>query len=63
MKPKHYPRNKGVKSLNEIINYFLTIDRLRGFTYGELAKIYRLDKSNIQKRIRTYFNSLHGEIR
>lgn len=50
-------RNKGVREYQRMINYFLILDRIRGATYGELAKQYRLDKSNISKRIRGVLNA------
>lgn len=43
--------NKGVREYNLIINYFLTLDKLRGKSYGQLAKQYKMDKSNIRKRV------------
>lgn len=53
---KFEPRNKGVREYQRMINYFLILDRLRGATYGELAKRYKLDKSNISKRVRGVLN-------
>lgn len=43
--------NKGVKEYRQIINYFLALDRSRGASYCQLAKLYNLDQSNIYKRI------------
>lgn len=45
-----------MKEYNLMINYFLIIDRMRGASFGELAKIYKLDSSNISKRIRGVLN-------
>lgn len=42
---------KGVRSYQEMINYFLKLDRLRGMSYGKLAKLYKLDKNNVRARI------------
>lgn len=50
-------KNKGVREYQLIINYFLIIDRIRGASYGELAKRYKLDSSNISKRIRGVLNA------
>lgn len=60
------PNDKGVKEYQLIINYFLTLDRIRGKTYGQLAKQYKLDPSNIRKRVlgilnSKYYKSPHGE--
>lgn len=49
-------KNKGVREYQLMINYFLIIDRLRGASYGELARRYKLDRSNINKRIRSVLN-------
>lgn len=49
--------NKGVREYQEVETYFLILDRLRGASYGELAKLYRLDKSNLRKRIRSVAQS------
>ena len=49
-------RNKGVREYQLIVNYFLILDRLRGATYGELARRYKLDRSNISKRVRGVLN-------
>jgi len=56
---KHYSfeiRNKGVREYQRMINYFLVLDRLRGASYGELALRYKLDRSNISKRVRGVLN-------
>lgn len=50
-------KNKGVREYQLVINYFLIIDRMRGATYGQLAKRYRLDKSNVRKRIMGVLNA------
>lgn len=44
-------KNKGVREYQLLITYFLILDKLRGATYGELARKYKLDKSNIRKRV------------
>lgn len=49
-------KNKGVREYQLIINYFLILDRLRGASYGQLAKRYKLDRSNISKRVRGVLN-------
>lgn len=49
-------RNKGVREYQLVVNYFLILDRLRGATYGQLARRYKLDRSNISKRIRGILN-------
>jgi len=49
-------KNKGVREYQLVVNYFLILDRMRGATYGQLAKRYKLDKSNISKRIRGVLN-------
>lgn len=49
-------KNKGVREYQRMINYFLIIDRIRGASYGELAKRYKLDRSNISKRVRGVLN-------
>ena len=49
-------RNKGVREYQLIVNYFLILDKLRGATYGELARRYKLDRSNISKRVRGALN-------
>jgi Mor family transcriptional regulator len=50
-------KSKGVREYQRMINYFLIIDRIRGASYGELAKRYKLDKSNISKRVRGVLNA------
>lgn len=47
-------RNKGVRSYQEIVNYFLSLDRSRGVSWRKLAKIYKLDHKNIKDRVKTY---------
>lgn len=54
---KRFRRSKGMKEYNLMINYFLIIDRIRGASYGQLAKQYKLDSSNISKRIRGVLNA------
>ena len=54
-------KNKGVREYNKLITYFLTLDRLRGATLGQLAFRYNLDKSNIDKRIRGILNRKYYE--
>ena len=49
--------NKGVREYNLVINYFLTLDRLRGATYGQLARRYKLDAANIYKRVNGILNA------
>lgn len=52
-----YPRiPKGVRQHQSLINYFLALDKIRGASYGELAKTYNLDKSNICRRIKSVLN-------
>jgi Mor family transcriptional regulator len=48
---------KGIRAYQDIINYFLALDRERGASFDQLAKLYRLDKSNIRKRIKKYQDS------
>lgn len=45
-------RNKGVRSYQQIVNYFLVLDRQRGSSYGQLAKAYGMDRSEVNKRIK-----------
>lgn len=47
-----WARTKGVREWQEIVTYFMALDRSRGATYHQLAKIYNLDVSNIHKRVR-----------
>lgn len=53
--------NKGVREYQLIVNYFLTLDRSRGMTYGQLAMKYGIDKSNIHKRVRGVLNKRYYE--
>lgn len=53
--------NKGVREYNKIITYFLTLDRSRGATLEELRDNYKLDKNNIDKRIRGVLNRKYHE--
>lgn len=53
--------NKGVREYNKIVTYFLVLDRLRGATLGELKDLYKLDKNNIDKRIRGVLNRKYYE--
>lgn len=53
--------NKGVREYNKIITYFLVLDRLRGHTLEELRDMYKLDKNNIDKRIRGVLNRKYHE--
>ncbi len=49
-----YPRiPKGVREHQSVVNYFLALDKTRGASYGQLARDYRLDKSNICRRIKS----------
>lgn len=50
-------RNKGVRSYQEVINYFLTLDRSRGMSWRKLAKLYKLDHKGIKERVRAYERS------
>lgn len=50
-------KSKGVREYQLIVNYFLTIDYLRGATYGQLAKRYKLDAANIYKRVNGKLNA------
>lgn len=45
---------KGIREYQAIVTYFLALDRKRGVSFNKLAKLYRLDKNNIQKRIKKY---------
>ena len=56
LKANYYRVPKGVKEHNLILNYFLALDRSRGLSYVELARVYRLDPSNIYKRINGNLN-------
>lgn len=47
-------RNKGVRSYQETVNYFLSLDRSRGASWRKLAKDYKLDHKNIKDRVKTY---------
>lgn len=47
-------RNKGVRSYQEVVNYFLTLDRSRGMSWTKLAKTYKIDRKNIKDRITSY---------
>lgn len=50
-------RNKGMREYQLIVTYFLVLDRIRGASYNELAEKYKLDKSNMSKRIRGVLNA------
>ena len=50
-------RNKGMREYNLVVNYFLILDTIRGATYAELARQYKLDRSNISKRVRGVLNA------
>lgn len=52
--------NKGVREYQLIVNYFLRLDRSRGMSYAKLAKIYKLDASNIHKRINGTLNKRYN---
>lgn len=54
-------KNKGVREYNKIVTYFLVLDRLRGATLEELRDLYKLDKNNIDKRIRGVLNRKYHE--
>lgn len=53
--------NKGVREYQLIVNYFLILDRIRGASYGQLAKKYNLDAANISKRVRGVLNATKTE--
>jgi Mor family transcriptional regulator len=50
-------QSKGMREYQLIVNYFLRLDRLRGASYYQLAKTYKLDQSNIYKRINGNLNA------
>ena len=49
--------SKGVRAYQEIVNYFLALDRSRGISYWKLSKLYKLDEANVYKRINGYYAS------
>ena len=61
--PRPDQRNKGVRQYQLIVNYFLTLDKSRGYSYRQLAKMYRLDESNIRKRILGILNEKANKAR
>ena len=46
-----------MKEYREIVNYFLALDRSRKISLGTLSKQYRIDKSGIRNRIKTYMRN------
>lgn len=58
---RQYFKNKGVREYNKIVTYFLILDRIRGATLEELRDLYKLDKNNIDKRIRGVLNRKYHE--
>lgn len=54
-------RSQGIREYQKVITYFLIIDYLRGATYGQLAIRYKLDKSNIRKRVLGISNRRYHE--
>ena len=50
-------QSKGVREYQLLINYFLILDHLRGATYGQLSKRYKLDAANIYKRVHGKLNA------
>jgi len=52
-----YLRSKGMKEYREIVNYFLALDRSRNISLNVLSKQYKIDKSGIRNRIKTYMRN------
>ena len=52
-----YLRSKGMKEYREIVNYFLALDRSRNVSLNVLSKRYKIDKSGIRNRIKTYMRN------
>lgn len=50
-------KSKGMREYREIVNYFLALDRSRKISLGTLSKQYRIDKSGIRNRIKTYMGN------
>ena len=47
-------RNKGMRSYQDVVNYFLVLDKSRGASWRGLAKSYKLDHKNLKDRVKTY---------
>jgi len=46
-----------MKEYREIVNYFLALDRSRNISLNVLSKQYKIDKSGIRNRIKTYMRN------
>lgn len=57
-----FRNNKGMKEYNQIVNYFLRLDRSRGMSYAKLARVYKLDASNIYKRVNGTLNKNKADL-
>ena len=56
-KTERQSRSKGFREYQLVVNYFLILDHQRGKSFSQLARVYKLDRSNLSKRVRGVLNS------